>query len=143
MVTTKSQTGLSQILHDRGYRLTPQRMIVLEAIEAADHHISAEEVHSKAHAKYPYINISTVYRTLELLKELGLVAETDLGAGRLVYHPAGKSHHHHLVCRKCGKVEDIDETVFERLCQDLHEKYGFNAVFEHMGIFGTCRTCSE
>jgi Fur family ferric uptake transcriptional regulator len=118
-------------------------MIVLEAVETADHHISAEEIHAKAHAKYPYINISTVYRTLELLKELGLVAETDLGGGRLVYHPAGKSHHHHLVCRKCGKVEDIDETIFERLRDEIRQKYGFDAVFEHVGIFGTCRSCSR
>ncbi len=139
----KGKRSLSETLRERGYRLTPQRMIVLEAIEAADHHISAEEVHSKAHAKYPYINISTVYRTLELLKELGLVAETDLGGGRLVYHPVGKAHHHHLVCRKCGKVEDIDESVFERLRDEIRQKYGFDAVFEHMGIFGTCRSCSR
>ncbi|MFW6126245.1 MAG: Fur family transcriptional regulator [Chloroflexota bacterium] len=135
--------SLAETLHDRGYRLTPQRMIVLEAMDAADHHISAEEIYSKAHARYPYMNVSTVYRTLELLKELGLVVETDLGSGRLVYHAAGKSHHHHLVCRKCGTVEDIDETAFERLRKDLKEQYGFDAVFEHMAVFGTCRRCSE
>ena len=128
------ERSLSEILRERGYRLTPQRMIVLEAIEASDHHISAEEIHTKAHAGYPYMNISTVYRTLELLKELGLVAETDLGGGRLVYHPAGKAHHHHLVCRKCGKVQDIDRSVFERLRDEIRQKYGFDAVFEHMGI---------
>lgn len=122
--------------------MTPQRMIVVEALEAADHHISAEEIHRQAHARYPYMNISTVYRTLELLKDLGLVAETDLGAGRLVYHPAGKAHHHHLVCRKCGSVQDIDESVFERLHKELREQYGFDAEFEHVGIFGVCRACS-
>ena len=137
----KTDRPLSEILRSRGYRLTPQRMIVLEAIDAADQHISAEDIHSRARAQYPYMNISTVYRTLELLKELGLVAETDLGEGRLVYHAAGKSHHHHLVCRRCGKVQDIDEAVFERLRDVLSEKYGFDAVFEHMAIFGTCRAC--
>ncbi len=138
----KAKRNLSDILRERGYRLTPQRMIVLEAIEGADYHISAEEIHTKAHAKYPHINISTVYRTLELLKELGLVAETDLGGGRLIYHPVGKAHHHHLVCRKCGKVQDIDESVFERLRDEIGQKYGFDAEFEHMAIFGTCRSCS-
>ena len=137
----KAERSLAEILRERGYRLTPQRMIVLEAVEASDHHISAEEIHTKAHARYPYMNISTVYRTLELLKELGLVAETDLGGGRLVYHPAGKAHHHHLVCRKCGKVQDIDEAVFEHLRDEIRQKYGFDAVFEHMGIFGTCESC--
>ncbi len=132
---------LADILRERGYRLTPQRMMVLEAIEASDNHISAEEIHTRAYARYPYMNISTVYRTLELLKELGLVAETDLGGGRLVYHPAGKAHHHHLVCRKCGKVQDIDESIFQRLTDEIRHKYGFNAEFEHVGIFGTCEHC--
>ena len=59
----KGKRSLSETLRERGYRLTPQRMIVLEAIEASDHHISAEEIHTKAHARYPYMNISTVYRT--------------------------------------------------------------------------------
>lgn len=137
----KGKRSLSETLRERGYRLTPQRMMVLEAIEGADHHISAEEIHTKAHVRYPYMNISTVYRTLELLKELGLVAETDLGGGRLVYHPAGKAHHHHLVCRKCGKVQDIDRSVFERLRDELRDRYGFNAEFEHMGVFGICEAC--
>ena len=98
----KDSKDLSDILRDKGYRLTPQRMLVLEAIENSSDHISAEEIYSKARTKYPYMNISTVYRTVELLKELGLVTETDLGSGRLLYHPASKAHHHHLVCQKCG-----------------------------------------
>ena len=98
-----NKNNLLEILREKGYRLTPQRMMVLEAIEASHDHISAEEIHAKARIKYPYINISTVYRTLDLLKEQGLVTETDLGGGRFLYHPVGKAHHHHLVCKKCGK----------------------------------------
>jgi Fur family ferric uptake transcriptional regulator len=123
--------------------MTPQRMMVLEAVEASDDHISAEEIFKQAHAKYPYLNISTVYRTLELLKTQGFVAESDLGGGRLVYHPVGKAHHHHLVCRRCGGVQDVDESVFDRLSAELKKHYGFNAELEHMAIFGTCKKCKR
>ncbi|MDD4859400.1 MAG: Fur family transcriptional regulator, partial [Dehalococcoidales bacterium] len=74
-------------LREKGYRLTPQRMMVLEAIEDNPNHVSAEEIHAQVAAKYPNVNISTIYRTLELLKKLGLVTETDLGGGRVRYHP--------------------------------------------------------
>ena len=121
----KIKPNFSEVLRAEGYRLTPQRMMVLEAIEKSDDHIiSAEEIYSYAYAKYPYINISTVYRTLELLKTLHLVTETDLGGGRFRYHPAGKAYHHHLVCHKCGRVQDIDATVFKRLRDELRVKYG-------------------
>jgi Fur family ferric uptake transcriptional regulator len=137
----KKEKSLLDILREKGYRLTPQRMMVLEAIEASNDHISAEEIHSKARLKYPYINISTVYRTLELLKENGLVTETDLGGGRFLYHPAGKAQHHHLVCRKCAKVMDIDASEFRQLRDELKAKYSFDAEFEHIAIFGTCASC--
>jgi len=137
----EKKKSLLEILRQQGYRLTPQRMMVLEAIEESEDHISAEEIHARARAKYPYINISTIYRTLELLKKMGLVTETELGGGRFVYHPVGKAQHHHLVCRKCGRVRDIDAAVFQQLKDDLKANYGFNADFEHIAIFGTCENC--
>ncbi len=137
----EKKKSLLEILREKGYRLTPQRMMVLEAIEASPDHISAEEIHARARLQYPYINISTVYRTLELLKENGLVTETDLGGGRFLYHPAGKAQHHHLVCRKCGKVRDIDINVLDNLRDQLKAQYSFNAELEHIAIFGTCDRC--
>ncbi|MDY6907499.1 MAG: Fur family transcriptional regulator [Chloroflexota bacterium] len=130
-------------MRERGHRLTPQRIMVLQAIEDSDDHISAEEIYAQAHARYPYINISTVYRTLELLKELGLVSETDLGGGRLRYHPVGKARHHHLVCQKCGKVQDVDFSVFQHLQRQLMASYGFDADFNHMAVFGICKDCRD
>jgi len=137
----ENRKSLLEILREKGYRLTPQRMMVLEAIEASHDHISAEEIHARARRQYPYINISTVYRTLELLKENGLVTETDLGGGRFLYHPAGKAQHHHLVCRKCGKVRDIDIKVLDNLRDQLRAQYSFDAELEHIAIFGTCVRC--
>ncbi len=130
-------------LSELGYRLTPQRMMILSAIENSDHHISAEEIYTQVVAKYSHVNISTVYRTLELLKRLGLVTETDLGEGRVRYHPAGKGHHHHLVCQECGAIIDLDESVLSPVKDVLLKEYRFIADLRHLAIFGRCVNCSK
>ena len=130
-------------LSEQGYRLTPQRMMILSAIENGDGHISAEEIYAQVTAKYPRVNISTVYRTLELLKRLELVTETDLGDGRLRYHPADKGHHHHLVCTECGAVIDLDESLLSPVKDVLIREYGFLADLKHLAIFGRCANCSQ
>ncbi|MBA7483515.1 Ferric uptake regulation protein [subsurface metagenome] len=130
-------------LSEQGYRLTPQRVMVLSAIEDSDDHISAEEIYAQIVAKYPQVNISTVYRTLELLKRLGLVTETDLGGGRVRYHSAEKGHHHHLVCQKCGTIIDIDESTLARLQDVLLHRYNFSARLSHVAIFGRCANCRK
>ena len=132
-----------KVLQAQGYRLTPQRMLVIEALHNADGHISAEEIYEQLHARYPYSNVSTVYRTLELLKKLNLVAETDFGEGRVRYHVAEKSHHHHLVCRKCGKVVDLDESLLYPLQDTLLRNYGFAADLRHLAISGECSDCHK
>jgi len=130
-------------LSKQGYRLTPQRLMVLSAIENSDSHISAEEIYVQVVAKYPNVNISTVYRTLELLKRLGLVTETDLGEGRVRYHPAEKGHHHHLVCRECGAIIDLDESLLAALRSALLREYRFNADLRHLAILGRCVNCGR
>jgi Fur family ferric uptake transcriptional regulator len=139
----KQDGDLISKLSEQGYRLTPQRMLVLSAIENSNDHISAEEIYAQVVAKYSHVNISTIYRTLELLNRLGLVTETDLGGGRVRYHPAGKGHHHHLVCQECGKVIDLDETVLYPLKKVLLQEYKFSADLRHLAIFGRCADCSK
>lgn len=139
----KSGKSLLQAVVEEGHRVTPQRMLVLEAIESSDSHISAEEIYTQVHAKYPYINISTVYRTLELLKKLGLVTETDMGEGILRYHHADKGHHHHLVCQKCGRIIDLDESALDSLRSALIREYHFVPNLRHIAIFGHCLDCQE
>jgi Fur family ferric uptake transcriptional regulator len=128
-------------LTDKGYRMTPQRLLIVSAIEDSDGHVSAEEIYAQVVAKYPHVNISTVYRTLELLKELGLVTETDFGEGRVRYHPAEKGHHHHLVCTECGAIIDLDESSLSSLKRMLLREYKFNANLKHLAIFGRCHKC--
>lgn len=130
-------------LSKHGYRMTPQRMMILSAIENSDDHISAEEIYSQVVAKYPNVNISTIYRTLELLKRLGLATETDLGEGRVRYHPVGKGHHHHLVCRECGATIDLDESLLVPLKDALLREHGFIADLRHLAILGRCVNCSK
>jgi Fur family ferric uptake transcriptional regulator len=133
----------AQSLQEKGYRLTPQRLMVVEALHSVDQHISAEEIYAKVKEKYPYANISTVYRTLDLLKELGLVTEIDLGDGRIRYHPAEKGHHHHLICQNCGKIMDLPEEEFYPLIKKLEKDYRFKAELKHLAIFGLCEKCQD
>jgi len=134
---------MAAALSKQGYRLTPQRLMILEAIEKSDDHISADEVYSQVVARYPNVNISTVYRTLDLLKQLALVTETDLGGGRFRYHPAHKGHHHHLVCRQCGAIIDLDESLLTSLEDALLREHGFAADLRHLAISGLCSRCRQ
>ncbi len=117
--------------------------MILSAIENSDDHISAEEIYAQIVAKYPQVNISTVYRTLELLEQLGLVTETDLGGGRVRYHPADKGQHHHLVCQECGAVIDLDDSLLSSLKNTLLREYKFSADLKHLAIFGRCSRCKK
>jgi len=130
-----------QALQEKGHRLTPQRMLVIEALHSADKHISAEEIYDHLHSRYPYVNISTVYRTLDLLKKLHLVTETNFGEGRVRYHVAEKGHHHHLICRSCGKIIDLEELALHPLRDTLLQQYGFDADLRHLAIPGECSGC--
>jgi len=137
----KRAQGINDTLRELGYRLTPQRILILAALRDSDDHISAEEIHTRVCAKYPHVNISTVYRTLELLKSLGLVTETDLGEGRVRYHSADKGHHHHLICENCGATTEVDEPLFLPLKRTLLKEYQFRASINHFAIFGRCTKC--
>ena len=130
-------------LSELGYRLTPQRIMIVSAIENSDNHISAEEIYAQVVAKYPNVNISTVYRTLELLKRLGLVTETDMREGRVRYHPVGKGHHHHLVCQECGAIIALDESLLSSLKSALLREYEFSADLRHLAILGRCVNCRK
>ena len=130
-------------LSEQGYRLTPQRIMILSAVEGAASHISAEDIYVQVHTQYPHMNISTVYRTLELLGELGLVTETAMGAGRVRYHSIGKGHHHHLVCQKCGATIDVEESTLSPLWDEIGQRYHFEVDMKHLALFGLCSKCRE
>jgi Fur family ferric uptake transcriptional regulator len=140
---THDISGIIDRLKEKGYRITPQRQMILAAIAGSHDHISAEDIYAQVAAKYPDVNISTVYRTLELLKKLDMVYEIDLGEGRIRYHAEESGHHHHLVCQQCGTVIDIDEATLSSLRDVLMRDYGFQAELRHVGVFGICESCRK
>ena len=134
-------TDLTKELRAKGYRLTPQRQFVLQAVAAMDHatpEAICEEVRRTARG----VNLSTVYRTLELLEELGLVTHTHLGHGAQIYHTADQPAHVHLVCRGCGRILEAADSAAEPLVQRLKQDYGFETDVRHLAVFGTCAECS-
>ncbi len=133
----------TKVLQSKGYRLTPQRIMVVDALHSAEKHISAEEIFELVRAKYPYANISTVYRTLELLKELGLAAEISIGDGIMRYHARENSRHHHLVCTNCGCLIDLPEHELAPLKDILEKNHSFKADINHLAIFGQCSACRK
>jgi Fur family ferric uptake transcriptional regulator len=130
-----------QRLRARGYRLTPQRQLVLEAVAELGH-ATPEEIVTAARRTASGINISTVYRTLELLEELGLVQHTHLGHGAPTYSVASDHDHVHLVCRDCGGVEEAPPDVVEPIVLELASTRGFQVDVGHFAVFGRCRECS-
>jgi Fur family transcriptional regulator, ferric uptake regulator len=131
---------LKDELRARGYRLTPQRQLVLTAVGELGH-ATPEDVHAWVTERASGVNISTVYRTLELLEGLGLVKHAHLSHGAPTYHAADAPEHIHLICRDCGKVTEVEPQVVEPLLDTLAATQGFVADVGHLTIFGSCEEC--
>lgn len=128
-------------LRARGQRLTPQRLMVLDAIRAAHGHHTAEVIYERVRQAYPYVNLATIYRALAWLKEQGLVSETDLGSGQTEYEYLGEPRHHHLICLRCGRMAEFEDDLVAPLAATIQERYGFLPRLDHLAIFGACRAC--
>jgi Fur family transcriptional regulator, ferric uptake regulator len=133
--------SLAKVLRERGLRLTAQRKLVLEAVDGLGH-ATPDQVHAKVAETAAGVNISTVYRTLELLEELGLVTHTHLSHGAPTYHPATEKAHVHLVCRVCGGVDEVAPVVLDKVTEALRQDRGFRVDVGHVSFFGTCLECS-
>jgi Fur family ferric uptake transcriptional regulator len=132
---------LQSELRARGYRLTPQRQLVLDAVRRLGHS-TPEEIAAEVREQSPAVNVSTVYRTLDLLEEVGLVTHTHLGHGAPTYHPADESDHVHLVCTECGAIEAVPASILERLTGSLREVSGFEVNVAHLAMHGRCAACA-
>jgi len=126
-----------------GCRMTRQREMVLRALCELDGHASAESVHERIAAGNPRIHLSTVYRTLEKLRDLGILSQIDLGRHSVEFETVGDRPHHHLVCRSCGRVIDLDHSYLEVLDDPIRRDFGFEPILCHFAIFGLCRQCRE
>jgi Fur family ferric uptake transcriptional regulator len=130
-------------LRQQGYRLTPQRLMVLEVVKSSGKHLTAEDVHAAILPHHPYVNIATVYRTLQWLQEVGLVAPIATGNGPLHYEYVHGETHHHLVCQGCGYEQEIGDDILAALKAQLLERYAFTAQFHHLALPGRCATCRQ
>jgi len=128
-------------LRRKGYRLTPQREMVIEAIAHGGRHMTAEEVFAQVQGRVAAVNIATVYRTLDLLCNEGLVSRSAVGNGRTVYATIRHGPHLHLVCRKCGCTVEADEGLAGPLRETLQAQYQFAADLQHCSIVGLCGDC--
>lgn len=134
-------TELQRELRARGYRLTPQRQLVLDAVRRLGHS-TPDALATEVQRSAPSVNITTIYRTLELLEQLGLVRHTHLDHGAPTYHPA-EDEHVHLVCRRCGDVVEESTDLVAGLVSELAEQRRFAVDVGHITIFGTCGTCQQ
>jgi len=136
-----AESSLAELLRSRGLRLTAQRQLILEAVLNLGH-ATPEQVHGAVREVAAGVNITTIYRTLELLERLGLVRHTHLSHGSPTYHPAGEDQHVHLVCRGCGAVDEMDPERLRPLCDSLASERGFQVDVGHVSLFGVCGDCA-
>lgn len=124
-------------------RLTKQRLAVVEALESLDSFRSAQEIHDVLGQRGEPVGLATVYRTLQLLADAGEVDVLRTVDGEASYRRCSDSHHHHLVCRECGRTVEVEGPTVERWTRAIAADHGFSAVSHTLEIFGTCPDCAD
>ena len=140
MSTPSASDDWHELLRASGHRLTPQRELVLAAVETLGH-ATPDQVYAEVRTHSQSINLSTVYRTLELLDELGLIRHAHLSDRAPTYHSARGHEHAHLVCRQCQKVISIGLDEMEQALGALAAVHEFSPDYGHLTVFGVCRDC--
>ena len=131
----------AEILRRAGHKMTPQRLMILRALRHAGGHVSAAQIAEQVRDEYPFVDVSTVYRTLDVLKRMRLATSTDMGGGDVVFEWAPEEPHHHLICSACGHVEEIGHHYLDTLESGVRSDFGFAPDMHHFAIFGLCRDC--
>jgi len=133
-----------QQLRSRGFRFTPQREIILSVLHEIEGLATAEEIYQRVQQRNSAVDISTVYRTLDFLREFDIVSSVDLEDGQRRYEFLGiRGAHLHLVCQSCGRVTGASPEVAQTFLERLQAEYGFHAALDHLSVPGLCRACAE
>ncbi len=130
-------------LRQQGYKLTPQRRAVIHAIASTQDHLTPASIYEKMRQVYPDIGLVTIYRTLEILAELGLICELHAGGNCRSYTISAPQHHHHLICSNCGIVIDFTGHYLEGLEQSLSRESGFRIDGHLLEFVGLCQACQK
>jgi Fe2+ or Zn2+ uptake regulation protein len=129
-------------IREGGFRLTPQRELILNAICEGGGHTTLDEIYARVQAKAKAINLATVYRTLDFLCHMGLVVSAEIDSQK-VYEIASQRPHHHLVCQECGRVQGLEHETVETLFTRLERERRFRVTVEHLVLYGLCQDCCE
>jgi Fe2+ or Zn2+ uptake regulation protein len=133
--------SLTESLHTSGRRVTRQRRLVMQVLQENPGHLEVEAVYSLAKARNPKISLATVYRTLAVLKEIGLVKDHALGESHAHFEAAPEKPHYHFTCLKCGQVIEFDAPQIMRVAQALSEREGLQVTDVHLLLSGYCAKC--
>ncbi len=130
-------------LRQQGYKLTPQRRVVIQAIASAQDHLTPIAIYHKAHQEHPNIGLVTIYRTLEILARLGLICELHAGNSCRSYTVTAPEHHHHLICSNCGAVINFTRCDLREIQQNLFNQTGFRIDDHLLEFIGLCQACQK
>lgn len=128
-------------LRASGHRITRQRTLILDAVCAGEGHTSFGEIYARVRRADRSIDQSTVYRALHLFIDLGIVVSADTGSDENYYEVAKPKPHHHLVCRRCGGEQEVDNNVLQPMIDEVYQQHGFQVATDHLVIFGLCADC--
>lgn len=140
-MTAPTLDGMSNGLREHRRKLTRPRQAILNIIASAERHLTPAEIHHRARRKYPRLGLVTVYRTLELLTELGYIQRVHFVEGCHSYAATAQEHGHHLVCASCGKAEAFNECTVESLIAELRRKTGYEIEGHVLELMGRCPDC--
>src|SRR5829696_3517300 len=126
---------------DAGYRLTAPRRALADLIVAYGSHFTASELARAARARGLHIGRATLFRSLEVMLELGVLERLDLPNGEHAYVPCARAHHHHVVCSGCGRTAEVDDLGLSDAVREIERQSGFRIDRHRLEMFGRCRQC--
>lgn len=129
-------------VRQKGFRFTPQRQLILDAIREGHGHTTPDEIYRRVQAKAPAVNRATVYRNVEFLCEVRLVVAAQIG-GQMYYELAGSEPHHHLICRRCNASEQLSHSIVKHFFEKIERDQSFKVDMDHMALFGLCKACQK
>jgi Fur family ferric uptake transcriptional regulator len=134
--TRPDPSRIERLCVERGLKMTGQRRLIARVLSEAEDHPDVEELYRRAAALDDHISVATVYRTVRLLEEKGILERRDFGGGRARYDPTDRGHHHHLIDVDTGRVIEFEDAEFERVARAIAERLGFNLVGQRLELFG-------
>ncbi|MCX7840125.1 MAG: transcriptional repressor [Anaerolineae bacterium] len=138
---TLEPTTLRASLKQNRRKLTRARQAVLDILATADRHLTPAEIYRRAKATHPHLGLTTVYRTLDLLAELGYIQRVHTSDGCHSYAPSAHTHGHQLICAVCGRTEEFSDCDLAKLIQTLQRKTGFEINVHMLELVGRCPSC--